>query len=113
MRSAPLSHGRWREPGWAVDSSRDSLHRTRSTMSDDEFVIAVTSGILAVAYWGGWLAIATGTNRLARPAWRVAAVICTVLGSLAVVFVALVTGADPQVRSSAGYVVLFLAVAAD
>lgn len=81
-------------------------------MSDDEFLIAVTSGILALAYWGGWLTIATGTNRLARPAWRVVAVIGTVLGSLAVVFVTLVTRADPQVRSSAGYVVLFLAVAA-
>jgi hypothetical protein len=81
-------------------------------MSDDERFIAVTSGILAAAYWGGWLSIATGTNRLARPAWRVVAVIGMVLVSLAVVFIALVTRADPQVRSSTGYVVLFLGVAA-
>lgn len=81
-------------------------------MSGDEVVIALAAGAGALAYWGGWLAHAAATNRLARPGRRVAAVAGSLVASLVIVVVALVTAADPQVQSSAGYILLFLAVAA-
>jgi hypothetical protein len=82
-------------------------------MSDDEFLIAVTSGILAVAYWGAWLATAAQANPLTRPGRRLTAVVLLLLAALAIVVSTLLTGADPQVRSSPGLIVLFLAVAVD
>jgi hypothetical protein len=81
-------------------------------MSDDEVGVLLTAGVLALAFWGAWLATAAQTNPLARPGRRLAAVALILLASLAVVLVALLTGADPLVRSSPGLIVLFLAVAA-
>ena len=82
-------------------------------MSDDEFLIAVVAAAVALAFWGAWLATAAQTHPLVRPGRRLAAAGLVLLASLAVVAVALLTGADPQVRSGPGYVSLFLAVAAD
>jgi hypothetical protein len=80
-------------------------------MSGDEVLVGLAAGLVAAAHWGAWLTAAFRTSPLARPRWRQAAAGVALLASLGVVAAALVTGADPQVRSSAGYVLLFLAVA--
>jgi len=82
-------------------------------MSDDETLIAALAAVLAVAFWGGALVTAVQVNPLVRSGRRLAAAVAALVVSLGVVLGALLTGADPQVRSGAGYIVLFLAVAAD
>jgi len=82
-------------------------------MSDDETVLTFTATVAALAFWGIWLTAAADTSLLVRPGRRLGAIVVTLAASLAVVFVALLTRADPEVRSGAGYILLFLAVAAD
>jgi hypothetical protein len=84
-------------------------------MSDDEALVAVLSGVLAIAFWGGWLSTAAEaySNPLARPGRQIAGVAIVLLIAPAIIVVALLTGADPQVRSGTAYIFLFLAVAAD
>lgn len=82
-------------------------------MSDDEVGVAAVTGIFALAFWGIWLTAAAHTSLLVRPGPRLGAIVVTLAASLAVVLVALLTRADPEVRSGPGYIVLFLAVAAD
>ena len=84
-------------------------------MSDDEFAVAFIAGVLALAFWGAWLgrAKAIVSNPFARAGRRLTALLLVLVLSLGIVAAALLTGADPQVRSSPAYIVLFLAVAAD
>lgn len=82
-------------------------------MSADESVIAFTAAVAALVIWGIWLTVAAHTLLLARPGRRLTGVVLTLLTSLALVVVALFAGADPRVRSGAGYIVLFVAAAAD
>jgi hypothetical protein len=82
-------------------------------MSDDEVSVGVLAALFATAFWGGGLYAARRANPLVRPRPGRAVAVVVLLAALGSVTAALVTGADPQVRSNPGYVVLFLAVAAD
>lgn len=82
-------------------------------MSDDEVSIAAIAAVFGVALWGGALHLARQTNPLARPGRRAAVAAVVLLASVGIVLSALLAGADPQVRSSPGLIVLFLVVAAD
>jgi hypothetical protein len=85
---------------------------SESPMSGDEVFIGILAGGFAALYWGGWLYSAFRTPALVHPGRRRAALLLVLLITLAVVAFTLLTGADPVVRASPGYVVLFLAVAA-
>ena len=81
-------------------------------MSDDEIAVGIAAGLVAALFWGGWLysALPDFCARPSRPPpGRPVGVVLVAMG---IVAVALVTGADPLVRTSPGYIVLFLAVAA-
>jgi hypothetical protein len=82
-------------------------------MSADESAIVFSAGMLAALCWLLGFATAVQTNLLVRPWGRLTLVIVVLFASLGVVAAALITHADPQVRSRPGYIVLFLAVAAD
>ena len=82
-------------------------------MSDDEVSVGVLAAVFAAAFWAGGFYTARRADPLARSGRGRAVAIVVLLTALGVVTAALVTGADPQVRSNPGYVVLFLAVAAD
>jgi hypothetical protein len=81
-------------------------------MSDDEVSVGVQAVLFAAALGAGGLYAARPANPLARSGRRWAAVV-VLLVALGLVAAALATGADPQVRSNPGYILLFLAVAAD
>src|SRR4051812_371064 len=82
-------------------------------MSDDEVSVGVLAVLVAAAFWTGGLYTARRADPLARSGRGRGVAIVVLLAALGVVTAALMTGADPQVRSNPGYVVLFLAVAAD
>jgi hypothetical protein len=80
-------------------------------MDADEVPVAILAGVVTVAYWGTWLWAAGQTSLLVRPVGRGTALVLCLAGSFGVVLATLLTWADPVVRTSPGYVVLFLAVA--
>jgi hypothetical protein len=82
-------------------------------MSDDEVSVGVLAALFAAAFWGRGLYAARHADPLARSGRGRAIAGVVLLAALGLVAAALVTGADPQVRSNPGYIVLFLAVAAD
>ncbi|MBO0700871.1 MAG: hypothetical protein J2P46_20920, partial [Zavarzinella sp.] len=80
-------------------------------MSEEEFPVAIGAGAVAVVYWAAWLRDAGHTSLLVRPAGRLTGLILCLLGGLGIVFATLLTWADPVVRASPSYILLFLAVA--
>jgi uncharacterized membrane protein YjfL (UPF0719 family) len=79
-------------------------------MSVDEFIVAVVTNFIGGVYWicGTWTAFQT--NRLVRPRVRRAALVLCFVACLSTVLAALLTVADPQVRESPGYIILFMGV---
>jgi hypothetical protein len=80
-------------------------------MSEEEVPVAVLAGAVAAIYWATWLRAAGHTSLLVRPTGRLTALVLCLLASAGVVLAALLTWADPVVRTSPGYIFLFLAVA--
>jgi hypothetical protein len=81
-------------------------------MSGDEVLVLVAAVGVAASCWGVWLVAAIESVRFGRGAWRIAVLALILAASLVPVFVALVTGADPQVRGGGEYIALFLLIAA-
>jgi hypothetical protein len=82
-------------------------------MSDDEVSVGVLAVLFAAAFWTGALHAVGRASPLVRPRSRRGLATVVLLAALGLVLAALSTGADPQVRENPGYIVLFLAVAAD
>jgi hypothetical protein len=80
-------------------------------MDADEVPVAILAGVVTAAYWGSWLWAAGQTSLLVRPFGRTAALLFCLAGSFGLVFVTLLTWADPVVRTGPGYIILFLAAA--
>jgi hypothetical protein len=82
-------------------------------MSGGEVFVGLVAGIGAAIYWLWWFGTVLQTNPLLHPGRRLIGVALILLICLALVTTALVNWADPIVRESPGYILLFLAVAAD
>jgi hypothetical protein len=80
-------------------------------MEPDEVPVAILAGVVTVAYWGTWLGAAWHTSPLVHPAGRRAVLLVCLFAAVGIVFVTLLTRADPVVRRGPGYIILFLAVA--
>ena len=82
-------------------------------MSGDELLVLIVALGIALSCWGVWLVAAAESVRFGRGGWQVVALVLILLGSLGIVYAALLIGADPRVRSGIEYTALFLLIAAD
>jgi hypothetical protein len=81
-------------------------------MSAGEALLLVTLAPIALIYWGAWFRAAFETRLLVRPGPRIIALVLCWISCFGIVLATLLTAADPEVRESVVYIVLFLEVTA-
>jgi hypothetical protein len=81
-------------------------------MSAGEFFLLVVLAPIALIYWGAWFRAALETKLLVRPGRRIIPLFFCWLCCFGIVLAVLLTAADPEVRESPVYIILFLEVTA-
>ncbi|HKA06985.1 MAG TPA: hypothetical protein VKD71_06980 [Gemmataceae bacterium] len=79
-------------------------------MDFDEVIVAVVTNFIGGVYWIWGIWTAFQTNRLVHPRVRRAVLVLCFVVCLGIALAALLTVADPRVRESPGYIVLFMGV---
>jgi hypothetical protein len=81
-------------------------------MSGGEAVLLILLAPIALIYWGAWFRAVFETVLLVRPGTRIIALVLCWLSCFGMVLAILLTAADPEVRESPVYIILFLEVTA-
>lgn len=81
-------------------------------MSGGEVFLLVVLAPISLIYWGAWFYAAFETKLLVRPGPRIIALVLCWLACFGIVLATLLTAADPEVRESPVYIILFLEVTA-